>query len=391
MAICLVACERDPPREAPAPDGPPVQTHDLTELGAQDDIDDLTSVTGHPTVELHTGATRRFSACHEIFEDDGQVLPLDEDLEFGMAVFGCDADEVIEFDDGRRAIAYEIPIDDEERATDLRFVLYDEDGEPGFDHRVDRSHASETFAATYRGSFLRAIDDRFLCAGTRWGQSLQVLCADVDTGRVIYDGQMAFWAGVLPIGHDGSLFSADEEGITRRYPYSGTEMRHREFDERGGRMAFYAADDRQIFFAPEEQPLLTAWDIESLRPNWHAELPATPHTRFYRTSDTHRLLVFRIGELIVGVDSDDGALRMVFEVGDDPPQIAWSDDEMYVMVRRPGDDPLLFALDPDDGQLLWASIAPAGTLHIDYRDGRLLTRTVRTVRPVQPASEPTDE
>lgn len=391
----LMACERDDDgngesgQKTAEPDLP---HHDLSAL-SDDQITDLTKPDSFSEIDLDTSPARLYSACHQIFEENGEILPWDiEDNVVASTIFGCNADGYIELEDGRRAIAYEIPMPDHDLATDLRLVVYGSDGDVEHSFRLDRSYQQTNFAANYRGSFLTNINDRILCVGTLWQARTQALCASLESGLALYEGRMDFWAGVEPFAYDGSLFAADLNGITRRYPYSGSEMRHREFGERGGRAGFYATDEERIFFVPSDaETVLSAWDLETLRTVWTAELDAVPDPGYQETSAEHDLLLFRIDDLLYGVDTDDGSFRMSFNIGGDRPPIAFSDDELFLLLRRDDERPVLYSIDPDDGAVNWQATSPPGSLDIAYGDDALMVRSVRTVRTVRPGDELDDD
>ena len=376
--LCLPACDEEPSSEEAAESAPSLTHHDHTDFSIAEPTEELTT--------LSFGAPQRFSSCREIFEDDGEptAWPV-EQQRISTTLFGCNPDGYLELDEGRRAIAYEIAGDDADgRATDLRIVLYGEDGEVKWHRRLDRSHQKENFAANYRGSSLTAIANDLVCATTRWHDSTQALCARIGNGHITYDGRMNFWAGLDPFGFDGSLYSADSDGITRRYPYSGTEMRHRSFDDRGGRSAFYATDEERIFFVQATgDPQLVAWDLDSLRPIWRADLQDVPQTGYGPTSQVHGLLLFVVDETLGAVDAESGEFRFAIDVGDRPPPTAFSEDTLFILLRRDDDQALIYAIDLKEDVIGWVAEAPAGALDIDYGDGKLMTRSVRTVRTVE--------
>ena len=387
ILIFVVACERDEDEEPPSePEEPELLHHDYSAIDDEERVD-LTAIVDDLEIELDVSDSELFSSCRAIFEDeDGDILawPVAPE-ETAVTIFGCNPDGYLKFDDGRRAIAYEVPIEDEERATNLRLVLYDADGAVEWSQLMDRSHHTRNFAANYRGSFLTALDDRLICVGTRWNTTTQALCARFETGNAVFDDEMNFFAGVMPFAYGDALISADIDGITQRYPFTGVEMRHRSFPERGGRAGFYATDEERIFFVPSRgDAILSGWDLESLREIWRADLSDLPHGGYARTSPKDKLLLFVVDGTLFGLDTDTGEKRMAFAVDDDRPSIAFGDDEFYVLHRRLDDPPLLFAIDPDNGDLRWVARAPAGSLDIEYDDGAIMTRTVRTVRKVRP-------
>lgn len=399
LVLCLLllaGCDSDGPADAPQQEQQPsaerdaepdeqARHHDLTEV-SPDDIVDLRSPDEDAFISLNIGGTQMFSSCREIFEEDGDILdwPL-ADYETSAAIFGCDPDGYIEFDNGQRAIAYEIPIADHDRATDLRVLLYDEDGTLSWQHVMDRSREVNNFAANYRGSYLTAVGEHLVCAGTRWQAGTQALCVRLESGNIVYDGRMNFWAGVKPFGFESSLYAADLNGITQRYPFSGSEMRHRAFDERGGRAGFYGTDERRIFFVPSRgDTVLSAWDLESMTEIWSADVTDIPKSGYSHANADHQLFLFVVDETMFGLDATTGALRMAFDIGGETPPIAFGDDEFYMLLRRANNSPLIYAIDSESGEIRWSAEAPAGSLRITYDGETLMSRTVRTVRTIEP-------
>ena len=390
--LLLWGCERDdempavePVEEAAVDEEPEFRHHDYTDID-DDKIVDLAYVDDERLVELEVGDAELFPSCREIFEENGEVLPWPvEAQKEAVTIFGCNPDGFVELHDGSRGLAYEVPIEGDERATNLRVTLYEPDGTPRWSHVMSRSGQRENFVANYRGSFLAPVDERLLCAGTRWNAGTQFFCARQESGSVVLDERVNFWAGVYPFGFDGAIFSADINGITKRYPYTGVEMRHRSFPERAGRAGYYATDQQRIFAVPSRgDTVMTAWDLAALEEIWRADLGDIPRSGYGPASIRHRLLFFSVDGTLAGVDTHTGELRMAFSVSDDTPAVVFTDDTLYLLHRRLDDPPLLYAIDPDGGDIRWAAKAPAGTLNIDYADGAILARTVRTVRKIRP-------
>ncbi len=388
IVLTCAACEEDQGElDQPAEESTP-QHRDLRGLAEAVDAD-LTVVDESLEVDLRVGGSTMYPRCHELLEEEGQPLamPLDDD-EVEAGLFGCGVVGSIRFDDRRLALAYEIPMEGSERATDLRVVVYDAHGEPLWHQRLDRSHQRPNFTANHRSSYFTAVGDRMVCAGTRWTSNTQLMCASLESGNVHYQGHLSFVAGLDFFGFDGSLFSADSTGITRRYPFTGAEMRHRAFGARGGRAGFYATDEQKIFFVPSEgDPVLSAWDLEDLRPLWTADLDEIPNPRYFSASDKYNLLLFLLDETLAGVDTVTGELRFAFYVGESRPEIAYGDEALFILVRHADVVPTLSAVDPEKGDILWSAPPPTGSLTIAHIDGELLVRSVRTVRPVTPAGE----
>lgn len=380
-ACDLTGCNGDdsdapPPRQAEESDELP--HHDHTELA---DIVDLTVPGEHPDRQLTVGTTDHYSACHELLEPDGEPgdWPYSTD-EVERALFGCNGEGAVALTDGRFVVAYEVPLDEQFRATNLRLVLYGDDGSIQWHRTLDRSWRADNFAARYRGSFITNVGDELVCTGTRWIRDSQLLCVRTDSGSVAWDGRLNLEPGTGLFGFDGSLLGADETGITRRYPYSGTEMRHRAFETRGGVTSYLANDGERIFYGPgEDHAYVEAWELESLQRIWSADLPDAPHHGFERVDAGLGLALMLIDETLVGLDTETGELRAALHVGDTPPKVAFSPENLFVMLRA-DDRPLIYAIDPDDGAVDWVADAPPATRDITYIDGHLTTRSVRTVR-----------
>lgn len=385
VAAILAGCETDPapPDEAPPAKSPAIEIT-LDEVQALDALD-LSQTHPETLRRLESGEAQLFGPCREYFEENGRFVdwPFDDD-QSAPALFGCDPEASLLLDDGTRAIAYPKKMADHERATNLQVLIFAPDGALKWHHLIDRSSQAPNFAANFRGSFLTAVEDSLICAGTLWQGSTQNACIRQDNGEVVFDGPLNFWAGLEPFGFDGSLFSTDIKGITRRYPFRGTEMRHRDLEGRGGRAAFYATDHERIFFVPaEDTPHLSGWDLKEMRRIWRVELPDRPRVTFAPVSPEHRLLLLKIGERLYGFDTYSGTPRMALDVGPAHPPVAFSNDELFLLIRRGDEPPLLYALDPDDGSILWSALAPSGALQIAYDQG-LWTRSVRAVRPIRP-------
>lgn len=377
----------EPTESETQPVEPPVR--DLTDLDER--IADLTDPGEFDRIELSVSSPHYVDACHEIFEPDGEPVDWDfDDAEAARLTFGCDVTGHIAFDDGRRVVAYEVPIEGADRATDLRVVFYDADGSVRWHQRMDRSREVERFTANHRHSFLTSVDDRLICAGTSWLAGTQLFCVRTESGRVTFEDRLGFWAGTHVFGFDGSLFAADLAGITRRYPFRGTEMRHREYDRETGRDTLYATDEHRIFVGSSEATReVTAWNLADLGVAWRAEFSDAPLGDYSVSSPEHELLFLIVDGVLVGLDARDGQLRMAFFVDTARPRVAFSDHTVYLLVRIDADTPALYAVDPDDGSVHWVSEAPAGSLELDYAADQLLTRSVRTVRVLEPSDDPT--
>lgn len=388
-------CDDDTEGDSQSADEPEAPLEISQEMAAVDDADitDLTAVDRQTLADLTVGPSTMYDDCHELLLADQapRALP-DTDDSLAKTFFGCGVVDHRRFDDGRRVVAFEEPMADSDHATDLRIVAYDPTGQPLWDHRLDRSHQRPNFLANHVSSYLSVVDDRLVCGGTRWTSNTQLACLRLETGNVVYEDHLDFYAGLDPFGYDGSLFSADRDGITRRYPFTGQEMRHRDFEASGGRSAFYATEYSHIFFVPEgDEPILSAWDLETYEPIWKAALPATPRPRFYYAAADHDLLVFLVDQTLIGVDTATGAMRFAFAVGESRPKFAHSPDELFILIRSPDIIPAIHAVDPRTGAVRWSAEAPTGALSMATIDDQLVVRSVRTVRPVTVADDGSHE
>ncbi len=384
-ACDLPGCEPEPddpePTAAEQPDEPPHHNH-----SDPSPILDLTTPGDHPETTLSTRSVDQFTACYELFEPDGEPTDWPDGADdIDRTLFGCNAEGFEHLDDGGLTVAYEVPAPDADNdITDLRVVLFDDEGALQWHRRMDRTWKRDRFAARYRGSFLAPVGDHLVCTGTRWHQQTQLMCVRRDSGSVAWDGRVNMEPKTGFFGYDSSLFGADEDGISRRYPYSGAEMRHRSFAPSGGATSYLANDGRRIFYGPgEDHPAVQGWDLEVLDKIWSADLPDAPDRTFDEVAAGLGLVLLLVDETLLALDTDTGELRVGMHVGDATPITTYSDDTLFVFLRV-DDQPLIYAIDPDEGIVQWVGEAPAATRALHHADGELLTRSVRTVRTVVP-------
>ncbi|RDV39980.1 hypothetical protein DV096_05305 [Bradymonadaceae bacterium TMQ3] len=336
----------------------------------------------HPT---EVGQPTLYPRCHELFEPEGspRAWPLDHD-EADATLFGCEPEAALTLSaPPMRLVAYSLPRPTDSRATDLRLVAYNDTGELLWQQRIDRQHQGDNFTANFRGSFLTHVDQKFVCAGTRWQGGTQALCAHQDSGEVIFDGTMNFWSGIDLVGVGPALVGADINGLTLRYPFTGVEMRHRAFGARGGRTAFYASSPTHVFFVPADgDPVLSAWNLETLEIDWQLTLPDKPQPNSGQSFPSLKLLVFKIGDTLHALSTTDGTQRITMTVGVDNPSLATTDDALLVLVRRSDAPPLLTSLDPRTGLATRAALAPRGALAVGTDGPRIFTRSVRALREI---------
>jgi hypothetical protein len=347
---------------------------------------DLTDPDAHPTRELALGEPQRFPDCHRLFEPDGVPLehfPLADDEKRPMALASCDPEGYRVLEDGRRVVAYATPADED--GWDLRVTFFGADGELLWHHRLDRSANAANFKANFRGSFIAPILPRLICAGTLWDGGTQAACIDADTGESKWSGTMRFWSGIAPQGLEHGLNAASSSGLTRRYPYSGVEMRFMPFEATGGRAAYYATDGQRLFFAPaddEADNALTAFDMAEHERLWKLELPARPLAGWAHAFVEPGVVLFEIDDTIYAADTDTGELLWAAIVGADRPSVVAIDEALYVLLRRESEPNLLYELDARTGQIGWQAPVPTGTLELRDYEHILTLRSVRAVQRV---------
>ncbi|QDG53168.1 hypothetical protein FIV42_21200 [Persicimonas caeni] len=391
LALVLLAlsvwsgCDKGESAEkAPEVDKPEVTTHAWQPPEAVD----LTNPGSHSIEELALSEARKFPDCHQIFEPDGtpaESFPLSDDEQRPLELAGCEPEAYRVLDDGTRLVAYATPPDGP--GWDMRLVSYAPSGELNWHYRLDRSENAKNFTANFRGSFIAPILPRLVCAGTLWSGGTEAACVDAESGEAKWDGIMKFWAGMAPQPAANALNSATLSGLTRRYPYSGVEMRYRPFDNRGGRAAFYATDGERLFFVPAQQDeadaiQMTAFDLESYEPIWRLGLEARPRATWTHAFGELGVVLFKVDEAIYAAKADTGELLWSATVGDDEPPVAARGGKLYLLLRRKADPNLLYELEPQSGQVNWYGEVPTGTLELRSYEDTLILRSVRAVQKV---------
>lgn len=348
------------------------------------------------TFSLAPGDPEIFPRCHEIFEDTSQLPATPRDWPWTVhttkesaALFGCSPEAYQQNPDGSRHIAYGIPNPDTHDASNLRFVAYNPDGKVHWHYLMDRSEQALNFAANFRGSFIARPSEKLICVGTLWEGGTQTACIDDSAAdklqpEPVWTGNMNFWAGTKPVGLDNSLFSADIKGLTRRYPFNGVEMRHRDFEQPGGRGSLYTADEKSLYFAPgTPDSILSAYNLPDMSLRWQLQLPNKPQTSYHHILPAHDLLLIKIDDTLYGIDTQLGNVRFALTIGVDHPPIAANDTHIYLLLRRPDLANLIYQLDPKTGRVLQVATTPTGTLDMNIDKQTLMLRSVRAVRTAQ--------
>lgn len=348
------------------------------------DLQDPSAFTEH---RLRLAESVNYPECHTLFEPEGEPVDwpwLMDGSKQAMAIFGCEPEGYERTEEGRRYVAYGVPMEGSERARNLRLVAYDAAGKVRWARMMDRSANRETFTANLRSSFIALLEPRHACAGSLWQGGTQLICVDEESGDVIYSGMLSFWSGIELQGRNESLYGADINGLTRRYPFSGIEMRHRPVHGTGGRAAFYGHTKDALFFAPSSDGTVSLgkYGFDDMKTHWLLDLPARPLVSWRYGFDEHQRLLFKIGETVYAIDTESGAVVWAIEIGKDLPPVAASPEAIYLLLRRETQANLLYAIEPKTGQVLWYAPTPTGTLGVGWLEGSLMLRSVRAVREV---------
>lgn len=364
--------------------GPPARAWEAPRAG--ENLVDLSALDASLRREITLAPAERFAPCHEIFEPAGAPtapFPLTDDARRPLALVGCEPEAYQVLDDATRLLAYAVPTG-APPAADLRLVAYAADGALKWHARLDRSENARNFRANFRESFIVALEERLVCFGTLWQGGTQMSCQNAQTGEAAWTGMMPFWAGVAPRGDQMSLVSADLNGLTRRYPYSGVEMRSRAFGNFGGRTSFYASSGAHVFFssASAQSTALTAYRIDDFEPAWRLALPGHPTPHWQAVFDDLNLLLLKIDQTLFAVDTDAGQALWGVGVGDDEPPLVARGGRLYLLVRRDAEPNLLVELDPRSGKVQWAAETPLGTLKLRVVEDTLMLQSVRAVQQV---------
>ena len=383
LVFLSAGCEDEEKAQTKPEDfGPAVKEH----AWKPPDPVDLTAPGGHPQKTLDLTEPRKFPDCHQIFEPDGEPaesFPMPDDVQRPLELAGCHPEAYHVADDGRRFVAYATPPDGP--GWDMRLVAYDKSGELLWHYRLKRAENAENFTANFRESFIAPILPRLVCAGTLWQGGTEAACVDAETGVKKWDGMMKFWSGIAPQPVENALNAATLSGITRRYPFSGVEMRFKSFDDGGGRVAYYATDGEHLFFVPSQSQEIemTAYDLEKFEPVWRLGLEARPDSSWEHAFSDLGIVLFKIKETIYAAGADTGELLWAARVGGDEPPVASRGGKLYLLLRREADPNLLYELDPKSGQVNWYGKVPTGTLELMSYEDTLILRSVRAVQKVQ--------
>jgi outer membrane protein assembly factor BamB len=391
---------------------------------------DLTRLEGLTEKTLSLTDAQKFPDCHLIFEPEGVVeenFPLKDPQTRTLKLAGCNPEAHRFGDDGTRYVAYAVPADGP--SWDLRLAAYAQSGKAKsgkaksgkaksgkaksgkaksgksqsdklqsdqlmWHYRLDRSENAKNFAANFRRSFIAPILPRLVCAGTLWEGGTQVACVDASDGQEKWTGMMKFWAGISPQPFDNAMNAATLSGLTRRYPFSGVEMRFRRFEENGGRAAYYATDEKRLYFVPSpgtsesgqpnqgEDVVMTAFDFASFEPVWRLELSSRPRPTWAHAFAELGVVLFKSDETIYAADSETGELLWAATIGEDEPPVDARGGKLYMLVRRKVDSNVVFELDPRSGKVNWYALAPTGTLDLQTVEDDLILRSVRAVQRV---------
>lgn len=382
--LCTLSCEterRPPPKHETAPDAP------LVPWKAPEKVVHLTEATRDDRA-LALSDSRRFPECWDLFELDGkprEKFPLPERVERALALTSCEVEGSFVLDDGTRVYAWGAQEQPGSRARDLQAAAWNADGSLRWSATMDRSRNAANWVANYRKSFAFAIPPRHACFGTLWEGETQGQCVNLETGEKRWDGSLPFWAGIEPQPGSDGYYVADLSALTKRYPFTGAEMRHVGLTGLGGRAGYYSTDGRRLYFAPSrtETPELIAYDFETLAPVWRTPLPESPQAALSVAFDNLDLTLLKLGETLYAVDTETGTVRWAYGIGDDVPSFAAHGGKLYILYRQPDEPNMLVALEPKDGKVLWKAPTPAGTLRIASIEGVLVLGSVRAVQHVK--------
>jgi outer membrane protein assembly factor BamB len=388
-ALALMGCER-----SPAPTPPPVSAAPRS-VGEAKLVGDLRKPPPDALLRaFKLAATEVFPSCHDIFEHEGaphEIFPVEEEARLGAMLFGCQVEGYKRAEDGSRLMAYALPQRvGEGTSLDMRLVRWDKDGKRLWSQSMDRSAHSATFQATFRGASVADLAPHLSCGATLWDTGVQALCVNREDGQVRWSGELHLWSGFAPVGVGKSLFVADHSGLRKLYPYTGEEQRFvRLAEPGGGKLALYIADAGALYFAPNREApwRVVAYDMASGEPRWERLMAGGAHAGWGHASDVHKVVLVLSDAQIVALDAATGDALWSLDAGSDTPPIAWGDELVYVLARRPESSNLVWALEPRTGVVRWVAPAPAGTLRLGWAAGQLHLGSVRSIQTVLAVEE----
>lgn len=385
--LALSACESERRPPPPPIDDKP---ENVVPWKMPDDVAALVTDEPFGTSPMIDG-TRRAPDCWEWLERNGEPLdpfPYSEPLERATQLASCGIEARHVFDDGSHIVAWGSEEKAGSRVRDLRVARWDKNGKLRWAADMDRSRQAANWTANYRSSFVTVLPNH-VCAGTLWEGDTQVICVDPATGQEAWSGSLPFWSGVAPQPADDGLMVADLSAITKRYPFNGSEMRHKKLEGLGGRAGYYATDGKHLYFAPSrvDAPPLIAYDMAGFKELWRTPLPGAPSATLAHAWKQFGRALLKVDDNLVAVDTKTGKVVWAYEIGEDVPSVDADDDSIYVLSRRPDLPNRLTALNPSTGERRWATDTPAGTLRVLVMDGFLFIGSLRAVQHVTPPTE----
>ncbi len=374
LALAVVGCEQE------NQDATPIVHQELVpELRAYA-APNAIKLKESPTHALQLSNPQRLLDCHMYLEPNGKVVrefPWSDNERF-EALVGCQAEAWLRHENALY-VAYAVPT--EGGRSDLRFAKF-EGRKYVWSLKIDRSQQGTNFIANYRSGFITRIDDKHVCAGTLWEGGTTTTCVDPKEGKQQWGGRLSFWAGLQPTGRGDAFYVADLASLTKRYPFSGVEMRHQKLDGTGGRAAFYASDGRSLYFAPSraEQPRMIRYDFDSMDPVWRSQLADNTFPGFSPVFDAHDVVVVKQGSEILALDTEDGHYLWRLEVGEDRPSLAATGKEILILHRVPDVPNHIIGVDPKTGAINWQSTVPVGTLKVVAEGDQVVFMGVRSTQ-----------
>lgn len=380
LMLALTACEdeRRPPPVVEASAPPKIVPWALP-----DKVEPLVSATAE-TRGVELGGTRRHPECWETLESAGAPvarLPFADRIERAEHLASCGLEAMAALPDGGLALAWGSRPQPTSRATDLRVAVWGPDDRLRWTADMNRSRQAANWLANFRSSFI-TVFDKFLCAGTLWEGDTQVMCAQLASGALVWNGTLPFWSGIVPQPGRGGFVVADLNALSQRYPFDGAEMRYAKLEGLGGRAGYYATDGLRLYFAPSriDAPPLIAYDLATFDEVWRTPLPEAPAPTLALAHADR--VVMMAGEHLVALHAAGGEVAWAWRLEDDNPSIAADDELLYVLVRRPELPNQLVALDLATGARRWSMDTPPGTLRVTVVDGVPFVGSVRAVQRI---------